>query len=1109
MKINIYLFLLLSIFATKIFAQTDPPAQTLPFSFTNQADGVLQSGMAVHKFTAIQTTRTTAVANGDLPYVVAATSGGWNAQNANGIGLLASGTNAAGAVIVAVNTKGKTGITISWKVTTISNAAGTRDNSIALQYRIGTSGIFTDIGTNSTYASNTVNHFTEYTENLPVAAENNDVVQLRWIYWESSGTAGARDRLAVTNINVASLSTPCISPNVQPTSMVFGTINDVSIAGSFTAANPTVDEYIVVRSINDALTSNPVDGQVYAIGDGFGDGVVVAKGPGVTFSSTGLSPSTNYYYFVFSLNSACTGGPKYLVTNPLVGNGTTTAGLPACSAPANQPTNLTFNNVTVNSIKGNFIAPATAADEYLVLRSLSSSLTNTPINGTVYNINDALGNAVVVQRNNLLNFSTTGLSANTAYYFFVFALNSQSCTNGPVYNIAAPLNNTQSTLSLPVCVKPSAQPTSLLLNPSNNSVAGSFTAASGTDDYLIIRSTSPSLSAQPNDNIDYNVGDNIGGGTVIVNSNTLSFLSGSLTASTTYYFFVYSVNKNCTGGTKYLTTNPLAGNTTTSSTPANKVYFGTLHSHSHYSDGNKDNASFTPADDYAFAINSQCLDYLGISEHNHYTAGNIITNYHKGSIQANDFTAAHSNFVALYGMEWGVISGGGHVIVYGDGMDNLFGWETNVGGVVNNYDVFIAKNDYTGPSGLFKTINDNVASNTFATLAHPNSSDYGNIAGAYNPTADLAIVGAAVESGPAFSTSTTYSDPATSLSYLSYYKTLLSRGYHVGPTVDHDNHNTTFGRATYSRTAIIAPSLSKTELVKAMRNMHFYATQDCDSKVDFTINTKMMGSVFSDRNAPVISLVLSDATTSTSSAVIKIMFGNPSSGITPAEIYSYVGNVLNFTDNNLSDKATGYYYADITNGSSRIITSPIWYTRNDAMILPVKLSLFEVKKYNSSVKVFWTTAQEVNSNYFTVQSSKNGRDWKDVSNINAAGNSNVTSNYLLVDNAPSVGVNFYRLKQVDVDGRIEYSTIKSVVFDDIKDVLITPNPATDYIDIYLSRSNNSSTNISLFTANGELVKQYVTNNLSYKINVANLPKGMYILNIVNNDKVITQKIIKQ
>ena len=60
-------------------------------------------------------------------------------------------------------------------------------------------------------------------------------------------------------------------------------------------------------------------------------------------------------------------------------------------------------------------------------------------------------------------------------------------------------------------------------------------------------------------------------------------------------------------------------------------------------------------------------------------------------------------------------------------------------------------------------------------LAHPNTTDYNNISATYDLSADSAIVGAALESGPAFSTNITYSDPASSMSYLSYYNRMLAK----------------------------------------------------------------------------------------------------------------------------------------------------------------------------------------------------------------------------------------------------------------------------------------------------------------------------------------------
>ena len=1006
--------------------------------------------------------------------------------------------------------------TLSFDYATLNNSTGDRNGSFRVYAT--TDGIaFTEL----TFAS--VLNFTNNVPivgsktniQLPASFNNSATARLRFYYHNGSGGtgSGSRPKINIDNLNVTGLATtPCAAPTAPATNMAFGTITDVSIQGSFTAASPATDNYLVVMSTNISLISDPVDGQIYNIGDNVGDGSVIAKGAATTFTATGLSPQTTYYFFVFSMNAICTGGPLYYTTTVLKGNATTIAGLPACVAPTTQATNLTFGSATTTSIAGSFTA--TTADQYLVVRSLSGSLGADPVNTTLYNTGDALGNGTVVQRSSATSFTATGLAPDMTYNFFVFSLNNQACINGPAYNITNPLTGTQSTIPLPACVAPASQPTNLILTESNNLISGTFTGTAGADRYVVVRSSSASLGAAPSNNTDYVAGDVLGNGTVLSNTGNTSFLATSLAPGNTYYFFIFAANKICSGGTKYASQAPLSAGKMTTTNPANNYYFGTLHSHSDYSDGNADNPGFTPAQDYDYAKNSLCMDYLGISEHNHFSSvnnpGNQISNYHQGSVQANNFNTANNNFVALYGMEWGVISGGGHVLIYGDGMDDLWGWETGSGGwgATNNYDTYVPKSVYTGSTGVFKTINDNVSKNTFATLAHPNLTDYNNLANlAYDAEADNAIAGAAVESGPAFSTNTTYSNPGASLSYLYYYQLMLSKGYHLGPTIDHDNHNTTFGRTTTSRTAIVATNLNKSSIISGIRNMNYYATQDCDTKVDFTINTKIVGSQFTDRSSPNIYVSLSDVSTSLSTAVIRLMHGLPGSGTTAIKIDSAFGNTLQFTDQSLADLATGYYYIDVINGTSRIITSPIWYTRVDASVLPVKLSAFTAQKSDNKVQLDWTTEQETNSSHFIVQRSTDVGTWNDIARVNGAGNSAIKKQYRAYDNAPVNGNNYYRLKQVDLDGKFELSEIRTINIKTAYNVSISPNPAKDFINIYVTKDDNGLLNINVIDLAGKIVRSTKSTAKSIRISTAGLAKGLYFVNIRDNDNSYTQKII--
>jgi hypothetical protein len=1002
--------------------------------------------------------------------------------------------------------------TLSFDFATLNNSTGNRNGSLRVYASVdGTS--FTELTgasvlsfTNNTPISGSRNNIA-----LPAIFNGSATARLRFYYHNGSGNtgSGSRPKISIDNLNVTALpNVACTTPTAAPTNLTFGTITDASIQGNFTAASPAPDHYLVVRSTSNTLSGNPVDGTNYAVGDALGGGTVVSYSVDASFTASGLTSSTTYYFYIFSANGVCLGGPLYYTAAVLTGNATTLAPPPACTAPASQASNLVFGTTSINSIQASFTAAT--ADEYLVLRSTSATLSNNPTDAQVYNAGDILGNAVVVQRNATTSFTATGLQPNTQYYFFIFSINSLACVNGPAYNIAAPLNGTQTTQSLPPCVTPTAQPTGLYLTASNTIITGSFTASANTDDYLIIRSTLATLSATPADNTDYNVGDNLGGGTVISNSLTTSIISNGLTPNTTYYFFVFATNKNCSGGTKYNTANPLTGSATTSNAIVNNYYFGTFHSHSNYSDGTN-----TPGAAYDFAQNAECMDYLGISEHNHNTVGTTVTNYHLGITAAQDYTSTHSNFIALYGMEWGVINNGGHVLIYGDGMNNLWGWQSGAGpwGPTNNYDEYVPQSTYLGSTGLFKKVNDNIGTNTFASLAHPDFSHFSNIANiAYSAEADDAIVGTAVESGPAFSTNTTYTNPST-MSFSLYYKTMLAKGYHLGPTVDHDNHENTFGRTTRARTAVVAPALTKTEIIKGMRDMHFYATEDCDSKVDFTINTKIMGTIMTGAFAPNISIILTDGVINTppptTTPIIRIMFGVPGSGVLPVKIDSALGTSLNYTDNNLANLATGYYYLDITtaNGGS-IITAPIWYTRNDAsVVLAVKLNSFNVQKIDKVAKITWTTEQETNSSHFVIERSVDGRTWNAIASVAAAGNSGQRINYSIFDNAPIRGINYYRLKEVDKDNKYEYSDIKKALFNTDYTVQVVPNPATDFINLYRAKTGNQPATIHVLNADGKIVYKASTTQSQLQISIAGMSKGLYFVKVIDATTVSTIRVV--
>ena len=95
--------------------------------------------------------------------------------------------------------------------------------------------------------------------------------------------------------------------------------------------------------------------------------------------------------------------------------------------------------------------------------------------------------------------------------------------------------------------------------------------------------------------------------------------------------------------------------------------------------------------------------------------------------------------------------------------------------------------------------------------------------------------------------------------------------------------------------------------------------------------------------------------------------------------------------------------------------------------LPVNLKIFKAKAENSNkVKVFWTTAYEKDNGYFDIQRSADGVIFTSIGRVPGVNHSGILTDYIFYDNNSLKGISFYRLKQVDVDGKFSYSPIERV-----------------------------------------------------------------------------------
>ena len=167
--------------------------------------------------------------------------------------------------------------------------------------------------------------------------------------------------------------------------------------------------------------------------------------------------------------------------------------------------------------------------------------------------------------------------------------------------------------------------------------------------------------------------------------------------------------------------------------------------------------------------------------------------------------------------------------------------------------------------------------------------------------------------------------------------------------------------------------------------------------------------------------------------------------------------------------------------------------------LPVELISFNanLNEQDRTVDISWSTASEVNSDYFIVQRSQNGDNWHDLFTVDAAGNSSVKLDYFQIDKAPLLEESYYRLKQVDLDSEFEFSP--AVRINNKVETDLYPNPVQvgSQVLITSNQFKNESLLVQLFNTQGALVfekwtETSVDKSLAFDI-PGNLAQGAYIL----------------
>ena len=185
--------------------------------------------------------------------------------------------------------------------------------------------------------------------------------------------------------------------------------------------------------------------------------------------------------------------------------------------------------------------------------------------------------------------------------------------------------------------------------------------------------------------------------------------------------------------------------------------------------------------------------------------------------------------------------------------------------------------------------------------------------------------------------------------------------------------------------------------------------------------------------------------------------------------------------------------------------------------LPIELISFKGSNQGKRNLLEWTTATEINNDYYTLENSKNGIEFNSVAKINGAGNSTTSIYYQQLDYEPFDGITFYRLIQTDFNGNFSTSETISIesTLDDFFVDEIFPNPTTGDCNIRFFSNKEGVVEIYLLDYTGRVAlketKSVGKGGLNLSINMKELSTGIYYLKTIfdQNTSSKVQKILKE
>lgn len=264
-----------------------------------------------------------------------------------------------------------------------------------------------------------------------------------------------------------------------------------------------------------------------------------------------------------------------------------------------------------------------------------------------------------------------------------------------------------------------------------------------------------------------------------------------------------------------------------------------------------------------------------------------------------------------------------------------------------------------------------------------------------------------------------------------------------------------------------------------------------DQSLDGAVYIKVFGKLSFQNNNSTLSI-------GTNSFIWVLDNGTISGGGSPSQKLRLNGSVI-FEGNDATINAP-QMASTASNGFTEMVNASF------STPLPVKFVGFTLTRRNNDVLIQWSTSEEMNANTYEVERSLDGTNWNTITQIAAAGNSSYVTNYSFTDKNLSLKTIYYRIKEVDVDGKANYTAIKSIKTDtNSSNTEIKIAGIQGKVLLQFASEIKGNLTVRFVSASGQILDQQTISNPVGQVVLNSKLTGNYIISISNGQAFNTAK----